>query len=242
MGSEMCIRDRCRSTAGCCCATLRYSSPQDRSSLVFGRCLCQPGRFLCQPGRCSCQPLGCSTCLAFSLSAPCCCTRERDCREIFFIWITGASGWAGLWRWPRSTRSAGRLGTWFECKSVWRTFASTSRVRRSCLEVETGGSRKFSFLGMMQENSKTLLRPTTLQQPTGPLRPCLRALLVSARPLLVSAPWMPDVPRFLSLGPVLLCQGARLPSSMFYLDYGGLRMDRSLGWPRCTRSAGRLGT
>ena len=79
---------------------------------------------------------------------------------------------------------------------------------------------------MMQENSKTLLRPTTLQQPTGPLRPCLRALLVSARPLLVTAPWMPDVPRFLALGPVLLCQRARLPSNIFCLDYAGLRMDR----------------
>ena len=50
-----------------------------------------------------------------------------------------------------------------------------------------------------------LLRPTPLQQPTGPLQPCLRALLVSARPLpmlarplLVSAPWMPDVPLALS--------------------------------------------
>ena len=88
----------------------------------------------------------------------------------------------------------------------------------SGLEVETGGGRTFSFPGMMQENSKTLLRPTPLQQPTGPLQPCLRALLVSARPLLVSAPWMPDVPRFLSLGPVFLCQRSRLPSSMFCLD------------------------
>ena len=71
-----------------------------------------------------------------------------------------------------------------------------------------------------------LLRPTPLQQPTGPLQLCLRALLVSARPLLVSAPWMPDVPRFLALGPVLLCQRARLPSNIFCLDYAGLRMDR----------------
>ena len=103
----------------------------------------------------------------------------------------------------------------------------------SCLEAETGGGRTFSFPGMMQENSKTLLRPTPLQQPTGPLQPCLRALLVAARPLLVSArpllvssPSMPDVRRFLSFGPVLLCQGARLPSNIFYLDYGDLRMDR----------------
>ena len=45
----------------------------------------------------------------------------------------------------------------------------------------------------------------------------------------MSAPWLPDVPRFLSLSSVLLCQRARLQSSMFSLDYGGLRMDRSLG-------------
>ena len=38
---------------------------------------------------------------------------------------------------------------------------------------------------------------------------------MSARPLLVSAPWMPEVPRLLSLGPVLLCQRARLPSANF---------------------------
>ena len=52
---------------------------------------------------------------------------------------------------------------------------------------------------------------------------------MSARPLLVSAPWMPDVPRFLSLGPVSLCQRSRLPSNMFYLYYGGLRIDWILG-------------
>ena len=64
------------------------------------------------------------------------------------------------------------------------------------------------------------LRPTPLQQPTGPLQPCLWALpvsasplLVSARPLLVSAPWMPDVTRLLSLGLMLLFQRARLPST-----------------------------
>ena len=39
---------------------------------------------------------------------------------------------------------------------------------------------------------------------------------------------MPDVPHFVSLSHVLLCQRARLPSNMFYLDDGGLRMDRSL--------------
>ena len=75
----------------------------------------------------------------------------------------------------------------------------------NCLEVETGGGPTFTFPGLMQKNSKTLLRPTPLQQPTGPLQPCLLALLVSARPLLVSTAWMPDVPRFLSLTPVLLC-------------------------------------
>ena len=65
-----------------------------------------------------------------------------------------------------------------------------------------------------------LLLPTPLQQPTGPLQPCLRALLVSARPLpmptrplLVSAPWIPDVPRLLSLSAVLLCQTERLPKT-----------------------------
>ena len=103
----------------------------------------------------------------------------------------------------------------------------------SCLEVETGGGRTFTFPGIIQGYSKTLLRPTPLQQPTGPLQPCLRVLLVSARPLLVSArpllvsaPCMPDVPHYLSLGPVLLCQRARLPRNSFYLDYGGLRMDK----------------
>ena len=103
----------------------------------------------------------------------------------------------------------------------------------SCLEVETGRGRTFRFPGMMQENSKTLLRPTPLQQPTGPLQRCLRALLVSARlllvsarPLLVSAPWMPAMPRLLSLSTVLLCQRVRLPNNIFILDYGGLRMDR----------------
>ena len=37
---------------------------------------------------------------------------------------------------------------------------------------------------------------------------------------------MLDVPRFLSLGPVLLYQRARLPRNIFYLDYGGLRIER----------------
>ena len=81
-------------------------------------------------------------------------------------------------------------------------------------EVPQGRDRRRSevnFPGIMQEYSRMLLRPTPLQQPTGPLQPCLRALLVStrplpmsARPLLVSSPWMPDVPRLLSLSPVLL--------------------------------------
>ena len=60
-----------------------------------------------------------------------------------------------------------------------------------------------------------LLRPTPLQQPTGPLQLCLRALLVSARPLLVSAPWMPGLPCLLSLNLLLLCQRSRLPSAKF---------------------------
>ena len=75
----------------------------------------------------------------------------------------------------------------------------------SCLEVDTGGGWKLPFPGIVQEYSKMLLR-LTLQQPTGPLQPCLRTLLVSARPLLVSAPWTPEVPRLLSFSPVLLCQ------------------------------------
>ena len=65
-----------------------------------------------------------------------------------------------------------------------------------------------------------LLRLTPLHQPTGPHQPCRRALLVaarplpiSARPLLVSLPWMPDVPRLLSLSAVLLCQTERLPKT-----------------------------
>ena len=36
---------------------------------------------------------------------------------------------------------------------------------------------------------------------------------------------MPDVPRLPYLSPVLLYHRARLPSKMFFLDYGGLRMD-----------------
>ena len=96
----------------------------------------------------------------------------------------------------------------------------------SCLEVETGGGRTFTFPGIIQGYSKTLLRPTPLQQPTGPLQPCIRALLVSDRPLLVSAPWMTAMPRLLSLSTVLLCQRVRLPNNIFILDYGGLRMDR----------------
>ena len=102
------FRAQCRRTARRCVAPQHYSSPQDRSSLVFGRSLCQPGR-------CSCQPPGCPMCLTLSLSATCCCARERDCRAICFIWMTGASGWTGVWRWTRCTRSAGCLGTLFEC-------------------------------------------------------------------------------------------------------------------------------
>ena len=64
------------------------------------------------------------------------------------------------------------------------------------------------------------LRPTPPHQPTGRPQPCLPALLVSARPVpmsarppLVSAPWLPYVPRVLSLSPMLLCQRAKLPST-----------------------------
>ena len=61
-----------------------------------------------------------------------------------------------------------------------------------------------------------LLRPTPLQQP--------RPLPLWLRALLVVTPW--------SLGLLdsdtleLRRQLARLPSKIFYLDYGGLRMDR----------------
>ena len=79
----------------------------------------------------------------------------------------------------------------------------------NCLEVETEGGPTFTFAGLMQKNSKTLFRPTPLQQPTVTLQPCLRALHVSASPLLVSAPWMPDVPRFLSLSAPCFCARER---------------------------------
>ena len=79
----------------------------------------------------------------------------------------------------------------------------------NCLEVETGGGPTFTFPGLMQKNSKTLFRPTPLQQPTVSIQPCLRALHVSASPLLVSAPWMPDVPRFLSLSAPCFCARER---------------------------------
>ena len=86
----------------------------------------------------------------------------------------------------------------------------------------------------MQEYSRMLLRRTPLQQPTGPLQPCLRTLLasarlllMSARPLLVATPWMPDVPRLLSLSPVLLCQRLRQPSAR--INTGGGRKCTFLG-------------
>ena len=50
---------------------------------------------------------------------------------------------------------------------------------------------------------------------------------ISARPLLVSLPWMPDVPRLLSLSPVLLCKRARLPSTI--IKTGGGRKFTSSG-------------
>ena len=64
-----------------------------------------------------------------------------------------------------------------------------------------------------------LLRPTPLQQPTRPLQLWPHALRVAT-------PW--------SLGLLdsdtleMRRQLARLPSKIFYLDYGGIRMDRVL--------------
>ena len=51
----------------------------------------------------------------------------------------------------------------------------------SCLEVKTGGGWKLNFPGVMQEFSRMLLRPTPLQQPTGPLQLRPRALGVATR-------------------------------------------------------------
>ena len=46
---------------------------------------------------------------------------------------------------------------------------------------------------------------------------------MSARPLLVSFPWVPDVLRLPSFSPVLAYERMRLPSKIFHLNYGGLR-------------------
>ena len=153
-----------------------------------------------------------------SLSTVLLCQRERLPSNRFYLDDGGL----------RMERSLEVSSVYKVCWTPWNmvrvhfglanTCLHLERTPSICLEVETGCGRTFTFLGMMQGNIKTLLRSTPLQQPTGPLQPCLRALLVSARPLLVSAPWMPDVPRFLSLGPVFLCQRSRLPSSMFCLD------------------------
>ena len=62
-----------------------------------------------------------------------------------------------------------------------------------------------------------LLRPTPLQQPTGPLQLWPRALRVAT-------PWSLGVLDLDALE--LRRQLVRLPSKIFYLDYGVLRVDR----------------
>ena len=92
------------------------------------------------------------------------------------------------------------------------------RARPPSTRIKTGGGRNLIFPGSMQEYSRTPLRPNPLQKRTGPLQLWPRALRVAT-------PW--------SLGLLdsdtleLRRQLARLPSEISYLDYGGLRMDRS---------------
>ena len=92
------------------------------------------------------------------------------------------------------------------------------RARPPSTRIKTGGGRKLLFPGIMQEYSRTLLRPTPLQQPTRPLQLWPRALCVTT-------PWSLGLLDSDSLE--LRRQLARLASAkIFYLDYGGLRMDR----------------
>ena len=106
----------------------------------------------------------------------------------------------------------------------------------NCLEVETEGGPTFTFAGLMQKDSKTLFRPTPLQQPTVTLQPCLRALHVSASPLLVSAPWMPDVPHFLSLSAPCFCARERDCRAIGFIWITGASGWTGVWrWTRCTR-------
>ena len=82
-------------------------------------------------------------------------------------------------------------------------------------ENKTGGGRKFTFSGKMQEYSRMLLRPTPLQQP--------RPLQLWPRALRVATPWSLDLLDSDTLE--LRRQLARLQSKFFYLDYERLRMN-----------------
>ena len=104
---------------------------------------------------------------------------------------------------------------------MWRTCAFTSRARRRA----ASRSRRAAvgnelFRAECRSTARCCCAPLHYNSLQDQLRlrallVSARPLLVSARPLLVSAPWMPEVPRLLSLGPVLLCQRARLPSANF---------------------------
>ena len=80
-----------------------------------------------------------------------------------------------------------------------------------------GRRSEINFPGIIQEYNTMLLRPTPLQQLTRPLRLWPRALRVAT-------PWSPGLLDSDTLE--LRRQLARLPSKIFYLDYGGLMMDR----------------
>ena len=89
------------------------------------------------------------------------------------------------------------------------------------------GGRKITFPGILQEYSKTLLRLIPLQQRTGPLQPCLWALLVSARPMLesarplvVSAPLLAP-PASLALSQPRVAVTESEPKSKLFLGLGG---------------------
>ena len=73
------------------------------------------------------------------------------------------------------------------------------------------------FPGHMQEFSRTLLRPTLLQQPTRPLHLCPRTLRAVA-------PWMPGMPDVGTRGLELRCQRAGLPSTVFHPVYEDLKI------------------
>ena len=89
------------------------------------------------------------------------------------------------------------------------------RGRLPSARIKTGGGRKCTFPGIMQEYSRMLLRHTPLHQP--------RPLQLWPRALRVATPW--------SLGLLdsnaleLPRQLARQPSKIFHLDYEGFRMN-----------------